>query len=154
MVLANKNKQSGFTFIELLVVIAIVAIIATFAVESFVEYRDTQSARAVSVDISSIFNETRQKTLSSESVSAQFGVYFSTSTVTVFEGSTYNPAASGNVVHSFVNTNIDTQLSDGSSQIIFARLTGTPSATGTIEIGHSKLNSTTTITIIGSGLLE
>lgn len=153
MVLVNKIMKQGFTIIELLLVVAIITIVATFAIESFIEYRDTQSARAVVVDLSSIFNETKQKTLSSET-STQLGVYFSTSTIVVFEGASYNPVASGNIIHSFPNTDIDVQLSDSSDQVVFARLTGVPSATGTIEIGHTRLNSTTTIGIIGSGLLE
>lgn len=145
--------QKGFTIIELLVVLAIFGILAAFSYSSFVEYRDVQRSRTVVVDISSILKETKQRTLSSET-DTQFGIHFSTSSLTIFEGAIYNPSLSSNRVHVFSGTDIKAQLSDSSSQIIFSRLTGVPSATGTIAIGHKSLNSTTTLTVQGSGLVE
>ena len=145
--------QKGFTLIELLIVIAIMGTVALFVFDSFVEYRDTQQVRATVVEVTSIIKETRQRTISSET-DTQFGVYIATSSLTVFEGSTYNPVGANNRVFEIPKVELSTLLSDLSSEVVFARLSGVPSATGTISIYDGGLNSTTTITIQGSGLLE
>lgn len=149
----NLRNQSGFSIIELLIVIALLAIVATFSIMSFIEYRDFQASRATVVDINSLIKETKQKTISAETT-GQFGLYFSTSSLTVFEGSVYSPTGINNKVYIFPNTNLKTNFSDSSNQIVFSRLTGEASATGTIDVGSVRLNSTTTITILGSGLIE
>lgn len=145
--------KRGFTLIELLIIIAIIGLIATFSVSSFIEYRDSQISRTVVADIHSLIKETKQKTIAAETT-GQFSIYFSTSSLTVFEGSVYSPTGISNKVYNFPNTNLDINLSDSSQQILFSRLTGEVSSTGTIAIGHMRLNSTTTLTILESGLVE
>ncbi|USN87371.1 MAG: prepilin-type N-terminal cleavage/methylation domain-containing protein [Candidatus Nomurabacteria bacterium] len=145
--------QNGFTLIELLVTLLLMTLLALWSFSSLKEYRDLQIARSNALEISSLIKEARQKTLSAET-DTQFGVHVATSSITVFEGASYNPSDPNNLTFTFLRTNLLTQLSDSSSDIMFARLTGVPSATGTIAVGDTALNSTTTITIQEAGLVE
>jgi len=145
--------QRGYTIIELLIVMVLITIIAVFVSNSFIEYKDTQVHRAAVLEVSSVLKETKMKTVSSET-DAQLGIHVSTSSLVVFEGVTYNSADVTNVTFPILGATLDATLSDSSSEVVFARLSGVPSATGTIDVIDSKLNSTTTLTITGSGLVE
>ncbi len=144
--------KDGFTLLELIIVVAILSFISLFVFSAFTDYKDTQVAEATVVEINSLIKETRQKTISAET-SSQFGLHFATSSLVVFEGATYSAGNSSNRTYNFYNTNIDAELSGG-DDIIFSRLTGEASATGTIAIGHTRLNSTTTLVMQSTGLIE
>jgi len=145
--------QRGFTLIELLLVMVLVSILAIFVFSSLIDYRDRQTSRATILEVSSLIKETRHKTLSAETDS-QFGIHIANDGVVVFEGGVYDAGDAANRNFFFANTNFLTQFSDGSDEIVFSRLTGIPSATGTIDIGDLRSNSTTTLTITSSGLIE
>lgn len=145
--------KRGFTLIELLLSITLIAIVSTFVFTSFVEYGNQQVFKSAVVEVVSVIKVARQKTLSAETTT-QFGVYVATSSLVVFEGSSYSVSNPTNKVFPVPGMSLDAQLSDGTKTLIFTRLTGAPSATGTINIGYSRLNSTTTITIQSAGLIE
>lgn len=145
--------KNGFTLLELIIVLSILGIITLFIFSAFTDYKDTQVAEATVVEINSLIKETRQKTISAET-SSQFGLHFATSSLTVFEGAVYSASNVTNRIYNFSNTNIDTELSSGGNDIIFSRLTGVTNATGTIAVGHSRLNSTTTLIMQTTGLIE
>lgn len=151
--LKNSKYITGFTLIELLIVVIIVGLLAVFIFSALTEYRDIQVAKAAVVEVTSIIKETRQKTVAAETTT-QFGVYFATSSLVVFQGNVYDASNSTNKTFSVPGMSLRAQLSDSSSTLIFTRLTGEPSATGTIDIGYARLNSTTTITIKEAGLIE
>lgn len=151
--ICNSKYKNGFTLIELLVVVVIVGLLITATVTSLIEYRDVQVAKASVAEVVSVIKETRQKTVAAETAT-QFGVHVASSSLTVFEGSVYDVSNSTNEIFSIPGMSLFAQLSDGSNTLIFTRLTGEPSATGTIDIGYSRLNSTTTITIREAGLIE
>jgi prepilin-type N-terminal cleavage/methylation domain-containing protein len=145
--------KTGFTLLELLIVIAIGVIVAGFIFTAFVDYGNEQSFRATVVEMVAITKEARQKTLSAETTT-QFGVHFASSSLVVFEGGSYDPASSSNKIYNFSNVSLTPELSSGGSEVVFARLSGEASATGTIEILNHRSNSTTSILIRGSGLVE
>ena len=145
--------KNGFTLLELIIVMAILGMITLFTFSAFTDYKDIQVAEGTVVEINSLIKETRQKTISAET-SSQFGIHFATTSLVVFEGSTYNPGNTANHTYNFSNTNIDIQLSNGGDDIIFSRLTGVANSTGTIAIGHTRLNSTTTLIMQATGLIE
>lgn len=151
--LKNSKYITGFTLIELLVVVIIAGLLVVLIFSSLIEYRDTQIAKAAVAEVTSIIKETRQKTVAAETTT-QFGVHIATSSLIVFEGSVYNSSNSTNKTFAVPGMSLRAQLSNGSITLIFTRLTGEPSATGTIDIGYARLNSTTTITIKEAGLIE
>ena len=147
------NLKIGFTLIELLVVITLTIFVAGFIFVGLKNYSDEQRFNNVQSEIKSIFKETRQKTTAAETDS-QFGIYFATSSLIVFEGSSYSNINPSNVIYDYPDFIILPQLSASAYEIVFARLTGEPSATGTIDIGSDLTGSVRSLVISSSGLIE
>lgn len=145
--------NKGFTLLELLLVITLMTALAAFVFLSFVEYGASQSFRVTVTEVTSVIKETRQKTLSAETIT-QFGIHVASSSIVVYEGGAYNALNTSNKVISLPGVTLVPQLSGGVSEFTFARLTGEASATGTILITDNRLNSTTSIIIHRSGLVE
>lgn len=148
-----KNKQSGLTVIELIVVVSLMSIFAVLTLSYFIDYRNEQMVRTAVVEVSSIIKETRLKTLSAETTD-KYGLHFDSDKVVLFVGDIYDSASSTNQEFLINQAILDTNLSDGSDEIIFERLTGVPSATGTITIYDKSYNSTVALPIKDSGLIE
>jgi len=146
------TQRGGFTLIEILVVIAILSVIVTISAATFVNMNKSSMLRAARDDVYGALSFARERTLASEN-DMVYGVHLSTSSVTRFEGDTYTAGSASNVVYSFgTAVSATSTLITQSPNIIFRRLTGTPSATGTIFIRNGI--STTTVQIHGSGLVE
>ncbi len=150
----SSRAQAGFSLLEILLVIAILAIIAMFVFTSMISYARFEQLRASTTELETLINETRQRTLSAEST-GRYGLYFATSSVVFFEGDGYTGNNPTNATTTFVGLTLSTNFPGTTTkQIIFTRLTGTPSATGTITLTQSVTNSTTSLTIVPSGLVE
>lgn len=147
--------KSGITVIELLIVVAIFILIGAVMVGVFRGLQtDSNIAAATEIVISSL-RQARSQTLASIN-DEQYGVYFASTSVTVFVGDTYNPSDSENEISLLPRgTEISSINLGGSSEIIFSRLTGGSSASGTVVV--SSLQNTSefrTITINFVGLIS
>lgn len=149
----NFDLHRGYTLLELLIVVALTVIVAGFIFVGFIKYGDEQRTSSVLIEIKSLLKETKQKTTAAETDS-QFGVYFATSSMVVFEGALYSDNDPENIVYNFPDFNISPELSGGVFEVVFARLTGEPSATGTITIDYVRSSSTRSLVINNSGLIE
>ncbi len=148
----TKRISGGFTLVEIIVVIAILGVIATISVVAFVNMNKSSMLRAARDEVYGALSFARERTLASEN-NMVYGVHLSTSSVTRFDGGTYTAGSAGNVVYSFgAVVSATSTLITQNPNIIFQRLTGVPSATGTIFIRNGE--STTTVQIHGSGLVE
>ena len=145
--------KSGYTVIELLVIVALNILVAGFIFTGFVNYSNEQRFNTTVSEIKSHFKETRQKTTAAET-NSQFGIYFATSSLIVFEGPSYSNTKLENVIYRYPDFSISPQLSASTSAVVFARLTGKPSATGTIMISNSRSGSVRNLVITNSGLIE
>jgi len=152
--LRNQHFSKGFTFIEILVVIAIVGIITSISYATFRAVYRTSAVRAAVLSVADSLREARNNTLGAQADSV-YGVRVSTSSVTQFRGSTYIAGATTNEVYVFEGgvTATGTLVTNGTN-IVFAHLSGLPSATGTITVQDSDQTSSTTLTIYGTGLVE
>jgi prepilin-type N-terminal cleavage/methylation domain-containing protein len=150
----KKISIKGFTFVELLVVLAIIGIIATISAATFKNMYTTSTLKAGGSEVYRAFTNARSNTLASQD-GMVYGVHLSTSTVTQFSGSTYVVGSSTNKVYTFEGgVTATSSLIADSPTIIFTRLTGNPSAQGTIYLRNSDGTSTTTIVVYTSGLIE
>lgn len=149
----NQLDIRGFNLVEIILVISILSILVGIGMIGMLDYVNYQRLQADVVEVSSQIKETRQRSLSADN-DTNYGVHFETDSITVFSGDTYNVSAPDNTVTSFYGVTLSTNLSLGDTDVVFSRLQGIPSATGTITITSDRLNSTATITITGTGLVK
>lgn len=149
------NTQKGFTLVEILVSIAILSIIASIVYEGFMRYATTQRYRSIVSEIRNDLVLQRQKTLASYDDTV-YGVYVGTSSIQFYTGATPIVGSPTNKIITFSLYGI-TATSSFSNTLwysTFARLSGTPSATGTITIFDTRSTASTTFTILRTGIIE
>ena len=131
----KKQMKKGFTAFELLIVVAIMSVLAAVVLVPFMGFRDTKVLDTTADDIVSLLNEARQDTLLSRNGS-QYGVYFETSRMVYFKGTTFTePNADNKEV--FFNQIVqlsDISLAGFSDSVVFERLTGKTSNSGSVTI--------------------
>lgn len=148
-----KNKK-GFTLIEILIVISIVTVLSTIIIGFFVDYRRSQGVAQDTELITSMLYRARNNAISSNG-SSDYGVHFATSSVTIFKGSTYTPSNTTNQVFTLTigNTLSTISLSSGGVDVVFNKLTGETTQTGTLTLTASY-GVVKTITIYPTGLIQ
>lgn len=148
--------KKGFTLIEILVVIGITAIVLGVAVNSFYNFVKTQALNADYISIASFIDQAKSLSINSKSDS-QYGVRFSTSTVDLFKGSSYSVAGSQQTytLNSRVYISDINLVGGNANEIVFDRLTGYSSASGTVSIALKSASTTVlTMQIYKTGIVE
>lgn len=150
-----QRTRNGFTVIEILVVVAIMGLLASIAVAAFYNMGRAAAERIAAQEVYTAFIDARNRTLASEGDTV-YGVYITETDVTRFTGPTYSAGDPENKVYTFDRGVAATSslFASGSVAITFTRLTGEPSATGTVHVQGQGQTSTSTITIHASGLVE
>ena len=148
--------RRGFTLVELLVSIAILALLATLTYETFQKTNLSKALDTDALNVLSTLREARSLTLASKNASP-WGVHLASSSVTLFQGTTYNAGGATNVV-----TNLSSQvnvssitLSGGGSDVVFQRLSGEATESGNTTLSLLASSSVKrTITIYKTGVVE
>ncbi len=144
----------GFTFVEILVSLAVITLIAGTSLVAFRNVYRASGTRVAVLEITDALRTTRSNTLAGKG-DAVYGVRVGTSSVTRFVGSLYSEGSASNTIYTFeAGTFATGTLVNNVTDIVFSRLTGLPSATGTIYIVDIDQGNTTTIQIGGTGLIE
>jgi prepilin-type N-terminal cleavage/methylation domain-containing protein len=148
----DNAKNKGFTLLEILLVLSILAILSIISVSSYYGLRERQSLKKDADSIVSIIESTKNMSLNRKNDSS-YGVYFSTSTVTVFVGDSY---VNGNKISNYnLESNVKisaVSISSNSREIEFAKITGNPNATGTITLSTPSYSKV--LTIYGTGMID
>lgn len=148
------RTQLGFTLTELLVVFAIITIIGTLSAVGFRNMYDASAIDVAHGEVYTALTDARSLTLGSSNGTV-YGVRVSSTTVTRFTGSTYTEGAADNRTYTFEGGITATgTLVTTETDIVFKRLSGETTASGVVYLRNSDGNSTTTITLHGSGLVE
>lgn len=146
--------NKGFTVAELIVVIAIGAILTTISMTVFV---NTIAYHSVDKDVQSVQSSiltARAQAMGSKNF-ATYGVRFASSSVAIFQGTSFSTASTTMVYNLSSRVSISSvQLSNSSTSVYFNKLTGVPSATGTIQLRLNTSSNTRTITIQGTGIVD
>lgn len=147
--------QTGITLIEILISIAIISVVVILFTSGFNSFRESAQLNEAHSAILSILRDARSRTLSGEK-NTQYGVHFETNQIVLFSGSSYSSGSSLNEIYALPSlARVSSINLGGSTDIIFARLTGSASANGTVIIESvSNPLKTKTITILSSGNIE
>lgn len=150
------NMKKGFTVIEVVVGLFIVVMLAAGAVAVFKEFKsDTDVSQAQEIVVSAL-RVARSRTLGSVGPSV-YGAHFASTSATVFKGATYDVSSPDNEVSSLPSTSqiSNISLTGGVSDVVFERVTGNASATGTITLSSTSDEfNTKTVVINESGLIS
>lgn len=147
------SKQSGFTLLELLLVISIAVVIMGISFAGFQNYASFQQYNQAVGDAQFTIKQARSNALLAANDMAH-GVKILPDSIIYFAGDTYVAGAPSNEVTTYTLVTFQPTLTDGVDEIVFAKLTGLPSATGTILISGSDYPETTTLSISKSGVIQ
>jgi prepilin-type N-terminal cleavage/methylation domain-containing protein len=148
--------SKGFSLIELIIVISIATILVSISITTFFNVSEQQSLEKDVNYAIAIVEKARLQTVNSKS-NSQFGVRFASSSVTLFQGAAYVVGSSTNTVFSFSPKVeiLSINLSGGTQNLVFEKITGKSNATGTIKFRlKTNQNASTTIAVYKTGLVE
>lgn len=139
---------------EIMIVIGILAVISLIVLAFFNDYRKVQGIRQDGELVETLLFKARNNALSSKGA-YEFGIHFASSSVVVFQGSTYTAGASTNQTFSLTPsvTVSNLSLTGGAMDIVFDKLTGQPSKSGTITL-TSTSGGVKVITVYATGLIQ
>jgi type II secretory pathway pseudopilin PulG len=147
------HKESAFTLVEILVSIAILIIILAMTISGFRNFaRFQQYDQAVS-DVLFTLNQARLSARSAVGDESH-GVKLAPNSITRFVGGTYNAADPDNIVSRYDLVTISYVLNTAGDEILFEKLTGLPSATGTIMVTRTGYPQSTTIEVSSAGVIQ
>ncbi len=152
----NLLKYKATSLITILAIIAVMGLLVAIIVPSLTNSRQRQSLNGSTDDIVSLLVTARSQTLSSYN-SRNYGVHFTSTSITLFTGPTYNVNATDNIVKTLdTGVSLSTiSLTGGGSDVIFDRLKGSTSQYGTIVVQVSgSVAYLKTITISSTGLVS
>ncbi|MEI6528345.1 MAG: hypothetical protein WCO10_01575 [bacterium] len=153
--LTSQKSLSGFTLIELLVIIAISIVMASLVIFAFYNLLSSQS---LSKDFSSVVALTeRSRSMSMNSKNdSSFGVHFASTSATLFSGPSYSATSSLETYYLNARTKISgISLTGGTSNIVFNKITGYASATGTVSLVLvSSTSSLKSLTVFQTGVIQ
>jgi len=155
----SANRKGGYSLIELMLVVALSVLLIGLTISTFAGFSNMQSLDKDIEAIAGYIQKAKNQTINSKN-SNEFGINIASTTVTIFEGTTYSPSASSNIkyqispkVYLFSN-----QMKTNNAVVnnfYFQQITGKPTATGTLIYKlYNDASSTRSITLYGSGLVE
>ncbi len=124
------RDSRAFSLVETLVVVGIVALLSAISFVAFIELSRKEALSGNAAAIATRLRDARARTLASVG-GMQHGVLISTTSVTFFRGAVYDPASTTNDIFP-LSTYV--RASSTLSSIVFERITGNASASGTIEL--------------------
>ena len=147
--------KSGLSIVEFLVILSIIFLLSALVLNTFIDLRKYQSLKKDTEIIVEVLNQARSQTISSLG-STQYGVHMASSKVTLFSGSSYDPASTTNKDYplSSTDTILTITLAGGGSDVIFQRLSGETLQDGTIVISSPTTSKTESVTIYKTGIVE
>ncbi len=152
----HTSRHKGITLIETLLVVVLGTIVTGFVALSFSKVDEHEALETGADTVVSVLSEARSLTLSA-AADTRYGVHFDTDQVVLFRGATYSSSASTNVPTQ-LNAKVGLRniaLTGGGSNVVFNRLTGATSHSGSFEIYLKSATSTyRTINISATGVSE
>ncbi len=148
-------SKRAFTLIELIFVIVIMTIITTISFYFLSKVNKKEALEKDVASLSALMRDGRLLSVTSKDAST-FGIHLTSGQAVLFEGSSYVPGGSNEkvVVYSKYVYMSGSSLNLGTSDIIFDRLTGATTNYGTVTLSLVDNTSSTTITVLRTGVLK
>ncbi len=149
------TSNSGFTIIEVMIVIVITGILAALAVPKYVNFYQKHQLITASVDSVQLIRSAQDYAMASRGHD-EFGIHIvngAGGSLEVFKGSSYisrDTSFEGEIINLPASVTLIDTISD--PDIVFLRIEGSTSDTGTITL--STDSDSKTITIYETGLAE
>ena len=147
--------KHGFSLLEIILAVGIAGIIMALGSSVFFNLSNKESVEKDANVSLSFIEKARMLTINSL-YSSEYGVKFSPNSVTVFPGEVYSPQNASNTVYNLSSkvSISSVELSGGATSFYFSKISGKPSATGTINFLGTNSSISKQITINGTGLSE
>lgn len=145
------NNKKGFTLIELLLSIAL---ISALAYVSLPVYQSFQIKNDLNIAATTIVQSLRRAQMLSQNMEgdSSWGVLVASGNVTIFKGSSF---ASRDAAYDETTSISNAVTPSGVSEVVFSKLSGDPSTTGTITLNNSITSlESRTITINSKGMVN
>lgn len=134
----SPEENKGFTIAEIVVAMVIVTLIGTISLTTFVSARKSKELITLSNQVYAVLERAKADAIASKNGQAA-GVKFSTSTYVYFAGNAYDSANPNNRIYQVGSRyQITTTLPSSDKSVVFSRLYGAASATGTIDIADAS----------------
>ncbi len=150
------QSKKGFSLLELIIVISISMILGVISISTFYSVSEQQSLEKDVNYAIALVEKARLQTVNAKS-NSQFGVRFASSSVTLFQGSSYVAGSSTNTMFNF-SPKVEISainLSGGTQNLVFELITGKANATGTVTFRlKTKPSASTTVIMYKTGLVE
>ena len=147
------SRASGFTILEILIVLALLGLMASISMMGFKNFASYQQYNQAVGDVQFSLQQTRLNARSAV-VDQPHGIHILANSITQFYGDIYNVTDTTNEVILFELVTLQADLTGGVQTIVFDKLTGIPSATGTIIVSGTAFESSTTIKISDAGVIQ
>jgi len=154
MVLVCQN-QKGFTLLETMMVVGLTLILATISISALSTFGNRSNHREAAHIILGVFEDAHARTLASQDDSV-YGVHLETSQAVLFKGDTYTVGDPSNETYPLPSKASITNINlGGSDDVVFERLSGSATPTGTVTVAlMSDATQSKILTIHESGLTE
>lgn len=142
------NYRKGFTLVEVLLVLSIIILLITLTIPLGIRFYSTRQLDVSENGIVQTLRRAQIKAMSMERDSA-FGVYITSEEYVLFKGDSY---IARDISYDEIFDLPDNLSITGLSEIVFSKLKGTPSDTGTITLFLD--NRTESININEMGMIS
>ena len=149
------KRNKGFSLIEILVVIGIFVAIFSITLYFFSGVDKKESLEKDVSGVTALIRNARLLSIASKNASV-FGIHFESNRVVLFEGSNYAIGGPNQKVIDLSNKVYlsSYSLNNGGPDIIFSRLVGDTLNYGSVTLSLKDNSTSTTITILKTGVIQ
>ncbi len=146
----SSYRHKGFTLIEIIVVIAIALILLGIGTYWYTTAKSSLTLTTTTDSIASALEKAKANSITGKN-GQSYGVKFSTSSYVTFVGGTYNASDTTNMTYPIDNAfSLSNTISNASSTIIFARMTGITNTTATVTVMETAISTHKKNILIGN----
>lgn len=147
-------KNKGISIIEVLATVAILSVLSTVSVSVFSGLANSTSLNRDASIVASYMDKARAQAINSVN-SLPHGVKLETQKISVFKNTSYS-LANLEAYYDIPGKSkiLSINLTGGVTSFYFNKLTGVPSAVGTVVMSLADGSETKTITIYGTGVID